>query len=335
MSAARALKNGLSQVAWRTPGRFALAKRLSPGLGGRALVFHDIAAHETPLTAGLGVSLHPEDFERTLEFLGRHYTFVDLAEWQRTLGESDSAKPPLLITFDDAYASVERVALPICRRLGVPALMFMNASFIDNAALAIDNLICFASNTRGLELVEQVAGRSFRHLASVYSEYLPTLDLDQRAAFGRRLADEGGIDVAAVLDEYRPYLTREEVLGLVAAGFEIGNHTFSHTHLRSLTPEQCRSEIAGNKERLEALTKRPVRTFSYPYGANEDSGGVAINVIERTGHEAAFLVEGRLNSGQTDPYQYMRVSLRSFTDAGIFSEIEVLPRLRELRERLR
>jgi len=335
MPAARSLVNALAQIAWRIPRRFELTNRFYPGLGGRALVFHDIAEKETPLTAGLGISLTPADFERTLEFLQQHYTFVDLAGWLRSLAAPEPHKPAMLLTFDDAYASVARVALPVCKRLGIPGLMFMNAAFIDNAALALDNLICFAANSRGLGLIEEVAGRGFPRLASVYSEYLPTLDLEQRQDFASRLADAGDIDTAGLLSEFRPYLSRQEVLELVTAGFEIGNHTLSHTHLRSLTPEQCRLEIDGNKQRLEAMTGLDVRTFSYPYGANEDSNGTAIDAIKRSEHETAFLVEGRLNTASSDPYQYTRVSLKDFSDAGIFTELELLTRLREYRERFR
>jgi len=192
-----------------------------------------------------------------------------------------------------------------------------------------------ASEREILGLIEEVAGRGFPRLASVYSEYLPTLDLEQRHDFASRLADAGDIDTAGLLSEFRPYLSRQEVLELVTAGFEIGNHTLSHTHLRSLTPEQCRLEIDGNKQRLEAMTGLDVRTFSYPYGANEDSNGTAIDAIKRSEHETAFLVEGRLNTASSDPYQYTRVSLKDFSDAGIFTELELLTRLREYRERFR
>ena len=94
-------------------------------------------------------------------------------------------------------------------------------------------------------------------------------------------------------------------------------------------------EIEAGKLRLEELTGRRVRAFSYPYGAGADSRGAVVEAIERSGHELAFLVEGRLNSKTVDPFRFMRVSLKSRSEAGIFAELEVFPRLRERRERFR
>jgi peptidoglycan/xylan/chitin deacetylase (PgdA/CDA1 family) len=329
----RGMMNALATIAWKMPYRFELANRFFPGLGGRALVFHDIAAVETPLTKGLGVSLSPADFECALEFLRQHYTFVDLDGWLRALESPQASKPALLLTFDDAYASVARVALPICRRLSIPAVMFLNASFVDNRALSLDNLICYVVNTFGLELVETTAGRRFRELASVYSEYLPDLDAEGRRNFARRLAQHGEIDVAGVLRDFSPYMRRDEVLELVNAGFEIGNHTLTHPHLRGLTPAECLFEIEGNKRKLEEMTGQEIRTFSVPYGAREDSHSASMSAIKNSGHQNAFLVEGRLNSSADDPFQLMRVSLKSVSSAAIFAEIELLPRLREHRKR--
>src|SRR5882672_2339117 len=63
----------------------------------------------------------PQQFRRHLEALLRIGTPITMAELLRGLGGATLPANPLMITFDDGYRSCHDVALPILRRLGVPA----------------------------------------------------------------------------------------------------------------------------------------------------------------------------------------------------------------------
>lgn len=59
-------------------------------------------------------------------------------------------------------------------------------------------------------------------------------------------------------------------------GFEIGNHTYHHPDLTSLTYEQQREEIVGTSDRVEEITGKRPRFLRPPFGLyNEDTVRIA------------------------------------------------------------
>lgn len=61
------------------------------------------------------------------------------------------------------------------------------------------------------------------------------------------------------------YMQSAELKALIAAGWEIGSHSISHTEL-STSKLGIRNEIEQSRKNLEALLGVPIRTFSYPFG---------------------------------------------------------------------
>ena len=86
-----------------------------------------------------------------------------------------------------------------------------------------------------------------------------------------------------------------------------------------------------NKAELEALSGTKVRSFSLPYGSSTDLTRDLAEHLERSGHKAVFLSESVANPRGADPFHLDRVSTRAESDDTFFFEIEVLPRLRAVR----
>jgi peptidoglycan/xylan/chitin deacetylase (PgdA/CDA1 family) len=329
----------VGRVLWRTPGPFRVARWFGPHYSLRCVLFHHIASSETPFTKGLGVTTSRDDFESALKFLTRHYTPVSL---QNVLGEPECHRLPprsVLVTFDDAYASVYEVAAPLCRKYNLSAVCFVNSSYLDNQLLALDNLVCYAANVIGLPGIAAVACTiigsryfEFRSIAEIFSDFLPRISLSAKERFRSGVMALLGAGMPELLAEAQLYLTTAQLRKLAASNFEIGNHTYSHVHGRSMTKEDFETEIDKNKAMLEALTNHTVRAFSVPYGCSEDLTVDLIAHLEHTGHKAAFLAESLPNRPQTNPFSLSRVSIRAGNDAGLFSEIEIMPRVREIRK---
>jgi peptidoglycan/xylan/chitin deacetylase (PgdA/CDA1 family) len=326
---------------WRTPGRFALARTLGPFYSLRCVVFHDIAVSESPFTKGMNLSITPSDFVEALKFLTTYYTPVRL---QDVLDEDDGrALPPrpVLLTFDDGYASAIRWAAPLCHKLRVPAAFFLNAAFIDNQRLAPDNLVCYVANQFGLgtvnEAVHTVKGYDFPELKSlgeVFSRFFPAVSLTQRKAFLDALLQLTGIDEVQLAREAGLYLTRKELRELASSDCEIGNHTYTHVRCRTLTAETLAQEIDKNKVELETLTATKVRSFSVPYGSSADLTSDLAAHLQRSGHQAVFLSESVANPRGSNLFLLDRVSTRAGSGDTLFFEIEIMPRLRAIRNRL-
>ncbi|MDE3108558.1 MAG: polysaccharide deacetylase family protein [Acidobacteriota bacterium] len=331
-----------AQTFWRMPGNFGVARMFGPSYSLRSVVFHDISRQVSPFTKGMNVSTTPAKLEAALKFFAQHYTPVRLED---VLTNSDGRGLPdraILVTFDDAYASVAELAAPLCKRFGVPAVFFVNAAFLDNRRLAPDNLVCYVANTRGLEAIRAAArlalgvdAPSPESLSDVFVRLFPQLSLAKRSAFLDALRAVAHIREEEIAEEARLYLTSKQLSSLASIDFEIGNHTFAHVHCRSLSPEEIESQVGRNQSELEAIVGRKVRAFSQPYGSSEDLTIELTRFLERTGHEAVFLSESVANERDANPFHLDRVGSHAGSDDALFFEIEVLPRLRAVRNRLR
>jgi peptidoglycan/xylan/chitin deacetylase (PgdA/CDA1 family) len=77
----------------------------------RVLVFHDV--------------LDAEWFEKMISFLSEQYNIITPKEFVDSV--FDSKRINILVTFDDGYASWNRVCQPVLERYGVTALFFINS----------------------------------------------------------------------------------------------------------------------------------------------------------------------------------------------------------------
>lgn len=322
------------------PIPFRLFRIFGPADSLRCVVFHDVSPAETAFTRGLNVRISPRRFEQALSFFTRHYTPVSLQDILKA-GTRGLPRRPLLVTFDDAYASVAEIAAPLCHRFGVPLMFFVNAAFLDNLRLAPPNLLCYVANVLGMDVLHRAA-RKIRGdgvpptetLGQFSGSFLAAASLEQRQAFLDTVLRLAGIDERALAQEASLYITSRQLHEMAAAGAEIGNHTFSHVHCRLLTPGDYVREIDENRVRLEKLSAKRVRAFSVPYGSSVDLTADLLAHLRRSGHEAAFLSENAANRRGAGPLELDRVSTCGGGEDVLFRDIEILPRIRAIRNRL-
>jgi peptidoglycan/xylan/chitin deacetylase (PgdA/CDA1 family) len=307
----------------------------------RCVVFHNISAEQSPFTAGISVNTTPQSFERTLKFLTAHYHPVRLEEVLTNCDGRGLPPRALLVTFDDAYASVVEYAAPLCKQLGVPAVFFVNAAFVDNQRLAPDNLVCYVVNVLGIATINtairKVCGDEavpVGSLSEVFGIFLPALSLAERENFLEVLRELAGISERPVAQRAGLYVTAEQLRGLTSFDFELGNHTYTHTYFRSLSQDDFVPEIDRNKEELESMSGTNVRSFSQPYGSSKDLSPELKAHLKNSGHYAAFLSESVANPRKPELFRLDRINSRAESEKGLFVEIEVLPRLRAIRNRI-
>jgi peptidoglycan/xylan/chitin deacetylase (PgdA/CDA1 family) len=337
----RATLNRVAGSLWYAPGRFGLARFLGPQYALRCILFHDIADTESSFTKGLGVTVTRKDFEAALKFVTRHYTPVSLQDVIADPSGQELPPRPVLLSFDDAYVSVREFAAPLCAKFEVPAIFFVNGACLNNRQLALENLLCYVANRFGLGTINasirSVNGNDnleVRSLTEVFSRFLPNTSLLGRNAFRNAMVELGRIDESSLAAEASLYMNSQQLRDLAAFNFEIGNHTYSHANCRTLSVEDFAGEIDSNKKLLEATSDTKVRSFSVPYGSSADLTADLIAHLEHSGYEAVFLAEGRANASRNHACRLDRVSIKAKTNAALFSEIEVLPRLRTMRNSL-
>lgn len=86
----------------------------------------------------------------------------------------------------------------------------------------------------------------------------------------------------------------------------IGAHTVSHPHLSTLPADAQQLEIETSVAKLEALTGKPVKHFSYPHGDyNAATKGIVRNLKLRT----AVTTNGRTVRDDCDPLELDRINI--------------------------
>ena len=338
-SSKRSLVRGFATFAiGKFPAHFGLAKVLGPSYSLRCVVFHDISESESSFTKGMGVTISPSNFESALRFIAAHYHPVSLGD---VLDHRRLPERPVLLTFDDGYASVLDRAVPVCKRLGIPATLFLNSAFLDNKCLSPDNLVCYVANIRGMGTINNAArivlgkdAPELRAMMDVFRRLFTTISLTQRAEFLEALRHLAEVNDAQLAAAERLYLTSGQVRALSHEGFEIGNHTTCHVHCRNLRSRDRHEQIDRNKMDLEKLSGRAVRSFSVPYGSSIDLSNELTTYLRSSGHQGVFLSEGVSNT-LLSGVVLDRVGVRGSGDETTFVDLEVLPRLRFIRNRLR
>jgi peptidoglycan/xylan/chitin deacetylase (PgdA/CDA1 family) len=327
-----------ARLLWHVPFKFRMCRLLgSQDL--RCVLFHNVAENPGPFVDRLQVTVTPRHFERVICFLAAHYTPVSLDDV--ISNRIATIARPVLVTFDDAYASVAGLGADICEKHGVPALFFVNAKYVDNEELAIDNLLCYICNTLGMEKINiaiKATGRDepkLVELRDVFGRFLPKLSIAERANFERELVSVTALDIRRLAQEASLYLSRRQLADLPRKHVEIGNHTYSHVNCRALNGPDFETEIDRNKSDLEAITGSKVRAFSVPYGSRQDLTPELERHLKNSAHQAAFLVESAANTTSTNMFRLSRVSVVSDRESDLFAELELLPRIRAIRNHFR
>ena len=103
------------------------------------------------------ISATPEAFEAQVRFLATRFHILSLQTLLDIVADRGSiarnlpmaGKPLALITFDDGYQDNYQTALPVLRKLGVPATFFLVTRFLASAPLPWwDHIACVLKQTQ-------------------------------------------------------------------------------------------------------------------------------------------------------------------------------------------
>ena len=83
-------------------------------------------------------------------------------------------------------------------------------------------------------------------------------------------------------------MTEEQLKALPADLISIASHSITHPHLPEVDSDTLIWEMTHSRERLEAMTGKPVRLFSYPFG---EWSSREERAAREAGYEKTFTIE--------------------------------------------
>ena len=105
-----------------------------------------------------------------------------------------------------------------------------------------------------------------------------------------------------------PANTIESLLALDRAGIEIGAHTRTHPDLGSITDERVLvDEVVAASIELEAVLKRRVRYFAFPYGQTANLNAKVFGMLREMGFLGVCSAYGGWNEVGGDPFHLQRM----------------------------
>jgi peptidoglycan/xylan/chitin deacetylase (PgdA/CDA1 family) len=283
------------------------------------VAYHGVA--NTPIPADLPEwhLLPVRELERQLRYLSRYYRVMPIDRAVEDLRRRHIDRPTACVTFDDGYRNNFTVVLPVLKRLGLPATVYLatglvgtedrpwsvrlHTAFRRSRGSRVD-LSLLGLGYATLDGPAQRAGLAFRvvdalkalqprardrHVQFLLTE-LGVVDLDDMGHFAMMSWDEA----------------REmERSGLVT----FGAHTVHHEILSRLADGELEHEISHSVATLTRNVCRPSRTFAYPNGRHVDFDSRAKAVLRANGVTAALATVEGLNSPIVDPHELRRISI--------------------------
>ncbi len=290
-------------------------------------VVADAAQAERDAIYGLVTSA--ETFERHLELVREEYDVLPLDEAIKVLrGERKATRPVAAITFDDGYRDLYDEALPVLKRLGMPATVFVPTAYMGTTKLLDHDRIywlALKASEREIDLAAPLtrAGLAPEKVSAICADprplslaehivYLPS-EIRERImgqveeTLGGSLGRPAGADL----------LTWEMIAEMTEAGISFGSHTDRHPVLTLEAEDEIERELLSSKRALEEHLNQPVRHFAYPNGR---SSAAIKRLLQRIGFDVAVTTERRINHGGDDLLALGRVCLCEESTRGMLGK---------------
>jgi len=272
------------------------------------------------------ISISVENFESLIRFIKKYYKVISVSEYlQYVRNEIGLSENCLILSFDDGYKEVLDNALPLLKKHGLPAVLFIPVAAIEQGS-------CFwwdalyaglSENHNGSFELQGSDDPAFRPYVSRMKKIAAT-KLPKKAQaiydFIEALQNSSANIRGRVVDHIRALfrnsnnhnpqlpgvLNWQEVKQFGDSGVEIGSHTVNHQFLSTVSVEEADKELQGSKARLENFLKREVACFSYPGGKyNEEIA----QRVEKAGYACAFTSDRGINATKGNLYKLKRLNI--------------------------
>jgi peptidoglycan/xylan/chitin deacetylase (PgdA/CDA1 family) len=237
---------------------------------------------------------------RQLDWLARRYRVLSLDELGARLAGGAPAGGCAAVTFDDGYRDLYEQAVPLLRRKGIPAAVFVVTDLVGTERAPLHDRL-YALVARALE-----ADRSARGVFEILSRRgagagrlrrrpgdgdplrltrrllagLPATEAERAAS-----ALEGELGLPACELEGTLPLTWEMLAGMREAGWTIASHTRTHALLTLEGAGRLREEVGGSRVAIERRLGVDCRHFAYPDGRWNPT---AVEAVREAGYRFAY-----------------------------------------------
>ena len=262
--------------------------------------------------SGSLISVSPELFESHMNYLSAQgYHVLSMQDGLDRLNQQQAiSEKTVVLTFDDGYENNYTVVRPLLTRYGFNATFYVATGFVGATAAWMKRDLCgmFPS----LACVPGAPSIRLDHNHALIQSRIPYLlrlsEKDRTDHLNRLLA----------LADHR-LMTWSQITQLAKEGFEIGDHSQSHSFLTEIESDDLVIELRASRHILESQIGRRVRNFCYPYGAHDNR---VQQVVRDQGYgSACTTVTGVDWRNWCSPFSLRRIMLHDRYSLAHFSEV--------------
>ncbi len=271
------------------------------------LIYHRVMPVRDPMRPGEPTV---DEFDAQMRIVHQYFNALPLVEAVERLHSGTLPDGAVCVTFDDGYADNEIHAMPVLKKYGIPATVFVSTGFLNGGRMWNDSVIEVVRNYRDevLDLreldLESYTLRSTEQRLDAVDRILRQIkhfDPQERIALVNEIQKHG----QQLPDDLM--MSDAQVQSLAHNGVTIGAHTVNHPILSSICSDSARSEILDSKRYLETLLQESVDVFAYPNGRPElDYNVEHRNLVSELGFKAAVSTHWGVSTSQSDRYQLPR-----------------------------
>jgi peptidoglycan/xylan/chitin deacetylase (PgdA/CDA1 family) len=288
-----------------------MGRRSSRRSGAFVLYGHRIASDEEGYLKGLS----PSWLEDQLRYLTRNYEVISLQTLVECFEQGKSVPDrSVVLTFDDGFRDNIEVGLPLLHRAGVRATFFVVTGSLSDGSLPWSQRLGYVlQRTQEDELLHAVVGPAPMRTSDPKSRHRTYIAVKSAVAALPRLQRDRIIGEVACQLGVEPPVDRmmswEHAREALAAGHEIGAHTFSHALLGLVADDEAEWEMQRSLDDVRSQLGVDAPHFCFPAGSISARTSSRIRTL---GFRSSFLPgqSHRLNQvGVGDQYQLARVGL--------------------------
>lgn len=283
------------------------------------------------------ISANAASFREQMQLLRRKFQPIRFDELIRCIHAGQRPPPrAVLVTFDDGYDDNYRVAFPILRELGVPAMFFVSTGHIDSGLPYLyDWLVYMVRRSKADRVVIAEAGIDWPLPAAPMARGQLAGRLLQRLKQLPALRQEA---IIAALEQQwdmprRPHpdcmpMSWDQLREMQQGGMEIGSHGVNHRMLARLPKAEMERELHQSRRVLVRELGRPAAVLSYPVGTDDAFSDTVLQATREAGFDlACSYVSGMNHARPRDRHALRRLHIERDVDRSWFRGILELPEL--------
>lgn len=269
-----------------------------------------------------GIIVTAETFARHMTIVRRHFEVLSVEEFCRRIENREPLPDSsCVITFDDGWRDTFANAVPILKRHGFSAVVFLPVNYIGARRhfwrealthLLRQVVVEVQEHPEKRRRFEELLRPSGLHPVLVMSPdaHFAAVDharLSRSAADAlvEALAAELGVNLEA-LPSPDTFVDWPEVDAMARDGIRFGGHGADHHRLTQVGPDVVGSEVAASKTMLDKLDRGAVPVFSYPNG---DWSPAVAAAVRECGYRFAFTTEHGAVGVDDDRWALKRVNI--------------------------